>query len=407
VLNNQESQLNDVFESLRVKKVPTALKESWKYTSLSSILTKKLALVPYDASKDTNKSYTSLLPQYLGEDEAYRVCIVNYAINGNCLNELEKKGVIVKVVSYRNLVSCPDQHVRPFEILLSELPTASVTIEVQAGSKLEKPIHIVTILDGKAEPIFAPCRMLVSAGEESNVDIYHSFVTSGTNEIFSVPTTEIYADKRSNVTYSTFVNLPKNIQQIHSTAISAQEKSQVSCNSFVVAAPWVRNEVYVKCEGQNSNVLLQGLSLLSGNEYAENVITIDHEVENCESTQLFKGVYDDTAKGVFTGTIVVREGAQKTNAIQSNKSLVLTPGAQVFTRPQLKIWADDVKCTHGATVGMIDNGELFYLTSRGIPEHIAKYLLQEAFCIDLISKIPYDSVVSFLSELLAEKFVNS
>lgn len=165
----------------------------------------------------------------------------------------------------------------------------------------------------------------------------------------------------------------------------------------------VRNNIHIESQGSHAESNLFGLYLLSGKSHVDNHTVMDHQEPDCNSNELYKGVMDDRSTGVFNGRIFVRQKAQKTNAFQSNKNIVLTDTAKVYTKPQLEIWADDVKCSHGATTGQIDAEMLFYLRSRGIPAKQAKAMLMLAFANDVVEKIQIEPLKHYLEELIAER----
>jgi Fe-S cluster assembly protein SufD len=187
----------------------------------------------------------------------------------------------------------------------------------------------------------------------------------------------------------------------------AEVEEQASCDTFVYSsgADYLRNEVEIAFRGENARAGLYGLSSLRGTEQVDNYTVLHHALPNCESVELYKGVYDEQAKGAFSGTIIVSKDAQKTNAIQNNRSLLLSRDAEVNARPTLKIWADDVKCTHGATIGELDVDALFYLRSRGVPEVQARKLLVRAFLAEALVSVTQESLREQLLESALKRIV--
>ena len=185
---------------------------------------------------------------------------------------------------------------------------------------------------------------------------------------------------------------------IQSIELHQEEKSNARMVSLNLNGKLTRKNWHLRMLGHHSYNDLSGIYLASLNDVSDNHVLVDHMVENCQSNQLFKGILTDNGKGVFNGKIYVREGAQKTLAYQSNKSLLLSENAEVNAKPQLEILADDVKCSHGATVGQLDADALFYLKARGIPEDSAKHILTQAFCADVLAKIQNEAVREYLSE---------
>lgn len=180
-------------------------------------------------------------------------------------------------------------------------------------------------------------------------------------------------------------------------------KSKLEIYSFSFGGKITRNNISVLLNGENSDAKLFGLNILDSDQHIDNHTVLDHAVPNCESTEIYKGVYNDQSKGIFDGTIIVRKDAQKTNAIQKNQSILLSDDSKSYAKPQLKIWADDVKCTHGATVGQLDLNALFYLQARGIEKSKAKSMLIEAFCSEITENIENESLKSYLLNIINKK----
>ncbi|HQH29037.1 MAG TPA: SufD family Fe-S cluster assembly protein, partial [Oligoflexia bacterium] len=194
---------------------------------------------------------------------------------------------------------------------------------------------------------------------------------------------------------------------LHLSALeaAAAENSVVSTQCFSLGGACVRNEAVVHLRGGGANALLAGLSLINKEQHVDNHTVIEHAVAHCASRELYKGIYAEQAQGVFDGTIVVRPQAQKTNAFQSSQSLLLSREACVNSKPQLKIWADDVKCTHGATAGQLDDDALFYLRSRGIEKNEARRILMQAFAGDVVKEVKNDAVRTMIEALVEKRLV--
>ena len=216
--------------------------------------------------------------------------------------------------------------------------------------------------------------------------------------------TEIYAGKNSVFDFYDMEESTLTTTRVASTFVRQEAGSNVLVNGITLHNGVTRNNYYITLMGENAETNLCGMAIADRKESVDNYTFIDHAVPFCHSNELFKYVIDDDAQGSFSGRILVRTDAQKTVAYQSNKNLCVTPEARMFTKPQLEIYADDVKCSHGATVGQLDQNALFYLRSRGISESEAKMLLMFAFTNDVIENIRLDALKDRLRQLVEKRF---
>jgi len=194
------------------------------------------------------------------------------------------------------------------------------------------------------------------------------------------------------------------VSQVISTFIKQEASSNVLSNIVTLHNGITRNNTYVELAGEHAESHLYGMALTDKTQQVDNFTFIDHAKPNCTSTELFKYVLDDRSSGAFRGRILVRKDAQKTMAYQSNKNICMTPNAKMYTKPQLEIYADDVKCSHGATVGQLDESQVFYLRSRGIPESEALLLMMFAFTNEVIENIRLEPLKERIKELVEKRF---
>lgn len=330
--------------------------EDWKYTNLSEVLSRKYTIgEKVKAEGEFISDFTSIL-----------------VVNGHTENLQKVKEIDSSLPFVRlNTQFSPGA----FELTLSP----------------ETPVHIVYVTKG--DNVFSSPRCIVK-GEGLLVE---SFVGEGAYLNCPVTTFEVSPNKR--------IEHVRIIQEtgdhISSVLARLNRDSYFSSTAFSFDGKLIRNDVVMTLAGENGFGVLNGLSIGKGSQHIDNNTVIDHAVPHCESRELYKGIYDDTSKGVFGGTIIVRPDAQKTNAIQSNRAILLSDDATIDTRPQLKIWADDVKCTHGATVGKLDEDALFYLRSRGVPSKLARAMLIKAFASEV--QISNDQVAELVESLIASK----
>ena len=269
--------------------------------------------------------------------------------------------------------------------------------------KIEEPLQIVHLTHGSHD-FMANLRMLVVLEEgaqarllacDHTLDKGH-FLTSAVNEIFVGPDAKFdYYDLEESTL---------NTHRVASTFIRQERSSNVLVNGITLHNGYTRNNFTITLEGEGAETHLYGMAVADKRQAVDNFTFIDHKAAHCTSDELFKYVLEDSATGVFNGRILVRQGAQKTSAIQTNRNLCTTKEAHIYTQPQLEIYADDVKCSHGATTGQLDTNALFYMRSRGIPEAEARMLLMVAFTHDVIEKVRIESLRERLHKMVERRF---
>jgi Fe-S cluster assembly protein SufD len=288
-----------------------------------------------------------------------------------------------------------------FAALATALMTDGISLTVARGASAVKPIHIVHVATAAAHGSVMAPRLVVDAAETSQVSIIESHVALAAGSYLSLPVAEIRAAQGAVVDYVKFQNESRDAFHVSMTAVDQGRDATVRTYIFSFGGALVRNNATVALNGSGSNAVLNGLSVLSGSQHVDNTTLIHHIEPSAESREHFKGIYADESRGVFSGTITVEKIAQKTNAFQSNQTLLLSPTASIETRPQLKIWADDVKCTHGATVGQLDADALFYLRSRGIDRDIARNFLIHAFASEVLTSVESVEVRGYIEGVLS------
>ncbi len=274
---------------------------------------------------------------------------------------------------------------------------------VGKGVEVEKPVHVVNILTGKKDRL-SFFRNLVIADSGSNLKLLFCDHTLSTSRFAANGVTEVFAGENAFVEYYGIQSQHNLTAQVHGVYFNQKRYSNLQTNHLTLHCGAARNNIHVKLDDENCEAHLYGLYLMDKNQHVDNFSFVDHAYPNCHSNELFKGVLDDSATGAFTGSIKVRPDAQKTLAYQSNKNLLLTSEARFSTKPQLEIYADDVKCSHGATVGQIDDDALFYLRARGIGEKEARILLMYAFAYEVIEKIGIQPLQDEIKSLVEKRF---
>lgn len=272
----------------------------------------------------------------------------------------------------------------------TELNTAfaqdGLFIYIEAGAVLEKPIQIINVLRGQ-NPLLVNQRNLIVADKNSQAKVIICDHTLSNQNFFANTVTEVFVDEDAIFDIYSLQNQLNSASQISALYLEQRKKSNSLINTLTLNGGFVRNNVHVKLADEYSESHIYGLALVDSNQHVDNYTFIDHAVPNCTSNELYKNILDDEATAAFNGKILVRKDAQKTEAYQTNKNICLTDSAKMYTKPQLEIYADDVKCSHGATIGQINEEALFYLKSRGIGAHEARMMLMYAFAHEVISRI--------------------
>lgn len=377
---------------------PTKKDEEWKYTNISPILKKGFVPSPISEQAGIEKSD---LDKYLIPDLDVHLLVLINGIFSEELSSIKKEEEGIIIDSFRNqLLNNSDfliekMHKREseensFNLLNNAFTYDGFVVYVPKNKVIERPVHVLNIASGKTErPLIQP-RNIIVAEENAQAKIISEFNGYEYGEYFTNIVTEISVAENANVSFYKLQNESNSAYHIDRTEIIQKESSVFNHFSLSFGAKIARNDINTKLDGENIELHLYGLYLGNEDQHIDHHTFIDHAKPNCESNELYKGILDDNARGVFSGKILVDKIAQKTNAFQSNKSVLLSENASVDAKPQLEIYADDVKCSHGATVGKLDEQAYFYIRSRGVPEESARSMLIRAFVEDVISEIDID-----------------
>jgi len=388
---------------------PTKKLEAWKYTSLNSILKQDYSLFPsknlsteladvkeyFIHDIDTYKivfidgKYSSFLSQTTHQD--YDVCLMSSA-----LSSPKYKTVIDK---YFNKVAKQDN--------LTSLNTAFVTegayIHIPKNTEVEKPIQIINFTTGSETSTMVQPRNLIVVGENAHVQIIERHQSLTSNKVLTNAVTEIFAAKSANVDCYKIQNDDLNASLVDNTYIDQKSNSVVSVHTFSFGGNITRNNLNFYQNGEHIDSILKGITIIEGKQHVDHHTLVHHIEPNCESHQDYKGIYDERSTGVFNGKVVVNKEAQKTNAYQQNNNVLVSDKATINAKPQLEIFADDVKCSHGCTIGQLDDDALFYMQQRGIPQKEGKGLLMFAFANTVLESVRIPEVKSRITKLIAHK----
>ena len=279
-------------------------------------------------------------------------------------------------------------------------------LELQADAVVEEPIHLLFVSEGEGEAISHP-RNLIVAARNSRASIIESYICIRDNCYFTNAVTEISLGEGARIDHYKIQRESEKSYHVGTTQIRQARDSQLHSFSFAVGGSLARTNIYTSLDGDAATCTLNGLYLTDGKQHIDNQTSIEHIAPNCPSHELYKGVLDGHSHGVFNGKVYVHPEAQKTDGKQSNNNLLLSPTARVDTKPQLEIFADDVKCTHGATVGRLDEMAMFYLNSRGIGRETARTLLTYAFAADVLETIELEAMKTELEKMVLARFAST
>lgn len=268
---------------------------------------------------------------------------------------------------------------------------------------IEKPLQLINILQSRINYLVNR-RLFIIAEDGSQVKVLACDHTMDHSKFLATQVTEIYAGKNAVVDFYELEENSEKVVRLSNTFIHQEASSSVLTNNVTLQSGVTRNNYRVKLAGENAETYVCGIVVADGEQKVDNHAFLDHAVPHCQSTQLFKYVLQENATGAFCGRILVEKDAQKTMAYQTNRNLCTSPSARMYSKPQLEIYADDVKCSHGLTTGQLDEDALFYMRSRGIAEQEARYMLIQAFAVDVLQHIRLDSLKDRLIELIDKRF---
>jgi Fe-S cluster assembly protein SufD len=384
---------------------PDVRQEEWRFTDVSPIAGTDFDLLPGTASPDV-----AALEPY-----SYEGCYRLVLVNGRLAPELSDLAGLPEGVEIRGLAAAladGSQSVaadlgrhaayaeHPFVALNTALWRDGVLVRVPRGVALDKPVNLVVLGTPGERPIAFFPRILVIAEESSQLTLVEQYATLGEGRYLSCPVTEIVAQPNSVVDHYKLQRESNTAFHVATFQIHQDRDSNVSSHSISWGGALVRNDVNAILAGEGCDANLNGLYLVEGDQLVDYHMRVEHAAPHCDSHELFKGILEGSARSVFNGRIYVHPGAQKTDAKQTSRNLLLSPDALCNANPQLEIFADDVKCTHGSTVGQLDDTAIFYLRSRGIGEEAARSLLTYAFAADIVERIRVPQVRQELEEFL-------
>lgn len=400
---------NKAIKDFEEKGFPSKKDEAWKYTSLNSILKQDYSII---SNKDRNVDMEKVRPYFLHEIDTYKLVFVD-GVYSSFLSETTHDTVDVCLLSaalnknkYKPVIDAYFNQIAKNDGLTS-LNTAftkeGAYIHIPAHTEVKKPIEIINFSTGNEAAMFLQPRNLVVVGENAHVQIIERHQSLSENKVLTNSVTEIFAEKRAHIDYYKIQNDTSESSLIDNTFVSQERESICHVHTFSFGGSLVRNNLNFYQKGERCDSTLKGVTILEGKQHVDHNTLVHHMAPNCESHQDYKGLFAESSTGIFNGKILVDRIAQKIDAFQQNNNILIDDKATINAKPQLEIFADDVKCSHGCTIGQFDEEALFYLRSRGIGLKEAKALLMYAFANTVLESVKIPELKMRINKLIANK----
>lgn len=391
---------------------PTLSDEEWRFTNLEALRRGSFSITENGISGVSKKSVDSY--GFSGLD-----CLRLVFVNGRFASSLSDtkdagEGILVKSLSEAiseqsdlvkgHLARYADYEKDAFISLNTSYFEDGVFVYVPDGTVLEKPVHVLHVSTDEDRPLFINPRNLIVIGQSSVAKVIEHYVSASQSVYFSNVVTEVVCGENANLEHYRLEFESQKAFNFSTLRVNQQKNSNIASHSILCGGAIVRNNVHPVLAGEGCNSDIYGLFISEGRQHMDNFMRVEHASPHCDSRQFYNGVLDGRSKGVFHGRILVHEGAEKTDAKQTNRNLLLSDTAQIDTKPQLEIYNDDVKCTHGATIGQMDEEALFYLRSRGISMRQAKIIMLRAFTGETLEHMSIDPVREVLEGVVMKWF---
>tara|TARA_B100001113_G_scaffold85471_1_gene68100 strand:+ start:531 stop:1847 length:1317 start_codon:yes stop_codon:yes gene_type:complete len=410
---NIDSYVHDIrseaikqFESIGF---PTKKLENWKYTSLKNLLNNDYSVLP----QLNNVLEFKDIRKYLIDDiDSYKIIFVDGKYCSH-LSETTHEGMDICTLSaalsqskyelivenYFNKIAHDDG----ITSLNTAFSNEGAFIHIPKNKFVEKPVQIIHFSTGNESSLMFQPRNMIIVDENSQVQIIERHQSLSENRVFTNSVTEIYAEKKSIIDYYKIQNDNLQSSLIDNTYVNQERNSAFSMHTFSLGNELIRNNLNISQNDQFIETTIKGVTIIGDQQHVDHNTLINHNKPNCNSHQDYKGIYNNKSTGVFNGRVMVKKEAQKTNAFQSNNNVLLSDKATINAKPQLEIYADDVKCSHGCTVGQLDKNALFYLKSRGIPQKEATALLMYGFANNILESVKIPEIKTRINHLIANK----
>ena len=400
---------SEAIKDFETQGFPDKKQEAWKYTSLKRLLKEDYT---FATKKENAIEFKDVKQYFLHDLDTYKVVFVDGVYNSFLSETTHDKldvclfSAAISKPKYKQVIETYFGKAAPKESLVN-LNTAfareGAYIFVPKHVEADKPIEIINFSTGNEAALMLQPRNLVIVGENAHVQIIERHQSLSDNAVLTNSVTEIFAEKRANLDYYKIQNDRPTASLLDHTYIKQERDSICSVHTFSFGGKLTRNNLNFYQHGEHSDSILKGVTILEDKQHVDHNTLVHHIAPNCESHQDYKGVFDDNATGVFNGKVYVEKEAQKLDAFQQNNNILISDKATINAKPQLEIFADDVKCSHGCTIGQLDEEAMFYLRSRGIGEKEARALLMYAFANNVLESVRIPELKKRINKLIALK----
>lgn len=415
---NEKNKVNKDIETLRqeaidvfnAKGFPTRKDEEWKYTNLAPLLKLDYKLFP---EEEVTIEYKDIKKYLIHEIDSYVIVFVNGKYSSFLSNTTHDEADICVLSSalhkskFQGVIENYYGQIAPKDDGLVALNTSfakdGAFIYIPKNTILSKPIQVMYFSTGATSEVMYQPRNLIVVGDNAQVQIIERHQTLDDKANLTNAVTEVNVGRNADIQIYKFQNDSDAVSLIDHTFIRQERDSLASVFTFSFGGKIVRNNLNFYQNGENCNSILDGITIINGKQHVDHHTFVEHNAPHCESHEMYKGIYSDKAHGVFNGKIYVHREAQKLNAFQQNNNVLLSDQASIDSKPQLEIFADDVKCSHGCTVGQLEEESLFYMQQRGIPKKEAKALLLYAFASDALRHVSIPQITNRVHGLIAHK----
>ena len=414
---NQTSMESPLLTNLREESIkifelegfPTKKDEDWKYTTLNKVIKEDYSVF---ANTENPIEYKDVQSYFIHDIDSYKIIFVDgkYASH---LSQTTHDGIDVCLMSaalskskYQAVIENYFNKIAEksgLNALNAAFCQEGAYIHIKKNKLSDRPIQIIHFSTGKEPALLLQPRNLVVVDENAQVQIIERHQSLTENPTLTNSVTEIFADKRAVIDYYKVQNDKSEATLVDHTFIEQHQESNVAVHTFSFGGKLTRNNLRFYQKGERIESTLKGVTIIGNKQHVDHNTLVHHIEPNCESHQDYKGIFGDSAIGVFNGKVVVEKEAQKTNAFQANNNLLVNDKATINTKPQLEIFADDVKCSHGCTIGQLDENAMFYLRARGIPTKEARALLMYAFANNVLQSVKIPQLKKRINKLIANK----
>lgn len=385
------------FDALNGMDFPTTRVEEWKYTRVAKYTKKKYKQVQTTTSID----------YYVIEGlNAHQLVFVNGFFDEKASVILDDDAVVIKRIEeldnayYTDLLDGTEENV--FSLINKAYETGGAYVRFVKETQAKHPVHLIHVIEG--EEVIAMPRHFIHAEAGAKAEVVVSFHSKNSEDSFTNVVMEGHVEENANLTVQKLQTEDENVLHIARELFVQDKSSAFMINTITTGGLLTRNQLDVLVEGENCTTDMNGAYLGTGNQHIDNHTYIEQMYSHCLTNELYKGVMNDQSTGVFNGMILVRPDAQKIEAYQSNSNILLSEKSNVFSKPELEIYADDVRCSHGSTIGALDEEAVFYLQARGLSKESAEQLLISAFIGDVLDKVENEAVRNRVNELFLQNF---